>query len=69
MVKLLEKELKVGMSAEEVVDLMGEPDAKIDRDTGKFYLYGLGRGLIDYEEYRVIFDDSWKVERFMQVQG
>ena len=38
MVKLLEKELKVGMSAEEVVDLMGEPDAKIDRDLSLIHI-------------------------------
>lgn len=58
MVKLLEKELKVGMSVEEVVDLMGEPDRKTDSESERSYLYGLGRGLIDYEEFHVIFDES-----------
>jgi len=52
------KELKVGMSVEEVVDLMGEPDRKTDSESERSYLYGLGRGLIDYEEFHVIFDES-----------
>ncbi len=69
MVKSLENELKLGMTVEEVVELMGEPDTKIDRDSGKSYIYSLGPGLIDYEEYWVIFDDAWKVTKFMQVQG
>lgn len=69
MVKSLENELKRGMTAEEVVDLMGKPDTKIDRDSEKSYIYSLGRGLIDYEEYRVIFDDAWKVKKFSQLQG
>ena len=69
MIKSLENELKRGMTAEKVVDLMGKPDAKIDRDSEKSYIYDLGRGLIDYEEYRIIFDDAWKVKNFSQLQG
>jgi hypothetical protein len=69
MVKLLEAELKVGMSAEDVVNLLGEPDRKIDSESGKSYIYGLGPGLIDYEEYFLIFDDSWALVEFRQVQG
>ncbi len=69
MVKSLENELKVGMSIKDIVDLMGEPDSKADSDSEKFYIYYLGRGLIDYEEFRVIFDDDSKVVKFMQIQG
>ena len=69
MVKLLENELEVGMSVEDVVNLIGEPDAKIESESGKCYIYGLGPGLIDYEEFRVIFDESWTVAKFMQLQG
>lgn len=69
MIKALENELKTGMSAEEVTELLGQPDGKIDRDSGKAFIYGLGRGLIDMEEYRIIFDEDWKVTAFKQVQG
>lgn len=69
MIQSLENELKPGMTVEEVVELIGKPDTTIDRASNKEYIYSLGRGLIDYEEYRVIFDDAWKVTKFMQVQG
>ncbi len=69
MVEALESELKVGMSAEEVTDLLGEPDGTIERDSGRAFIYGLGRGLIDFEEYRILFDDQGNVVEFKQVQG
>lgn len=69
MIKSLENKLKVGMSIEDIVYLIGEPDLKIDSDSGKAYIYYLGRGLIDYEEFQVIFDNDSKVVKFMQVQG
>lgn len=69
MIKGLEKELKLGMSSKQVIELMGEPGNVIDRKSEKSYIYDLGKGLIDYQEYRVIFDDNWKVTEFMELQG
>ena len=42
MVKALEKELRLGISADEIIELMGEPDRKVDSESEKSYIYGLG---------------------------
>ena len=69
MVEALEKELRPSMSSDAVIQLLGEPDGKIDRNNQRAYIYGLGKGLVDYDEYRIIFDAEWNVESFRKVQG
>ena len=67
MIDALEDELKVGMSKDDVAALLGPSEATAFGD-GTF-IYCLGRGLIDYEEYWVVFDGDDKIESFRKVQG
>jgi len=67
MIEALEEELKVGMSKDDVAALLG-PSEVTEFGDGTF-IYCLGRGLVDYEEYWVVFDADGKVQSFKQVQG
>jgi len=59
--------LKTGMTRDEVITLLGPSEAPSGND--ERFLYCLGLGIIDYEEYWVIFDENGRVVSFRQVQG
>jgi len=68
MVKQLEAGvLKIGMTRDEVMELLGPSEAPTGND--KRFLYCIGVKVIDYEEYWVYFDENGRVESFRQVQG
>ena len=69
MIQPLENELERGMTSDEILHLLGEPDRKINHDDERSFIYGLGRGMADYLEYRIDFDADWTVHSYRKVQG
>jgi hypothetical protein len=65
----LKDRLRPGMTRDEVVALLGEPEAKEKEDTR--YVYDLGASAfgVDYEYYVVEFDADGKVVRHAMTRG
>ncbi|MBJ7544458.1 hypothetical protein [Rhodomicrobium udaipurense] len=53
--------LRIGMTKDEVVSILGQPDGK--KKTGAF-IYDLGVGMIDLDFYVLEFDEAGKLKRF-----
>jgi len=59
--------LKVGMTKDEVIALLGP--SEITSENEKTFNYCLGFSIIDYEHFRVVFGDNGLLESFIQIQG
>ena len=55
--------LRTGMSEQEVVALLGEPEERKDVT----FVYCLGRALIDYDFYHITFDGEDGITSFRNV--
>ena len=53
----VEKRLRLGMATEEVLDLLGPPDARSDAR----FTYELGVRIIDYDSFLIEFDADGRV--------
>ncbi len=67
MIPELEKILRAGMSREEVIALLGEPDIK-ENNRFEYELGLLGFG-VDYAWYVIEFDEEKRLKNFGLVQG
>ncbi len=67
LVPALERELRVGMTRDEVRALLGEPDSTTDQsDTYRLGVAPLG---IDPEFYRITYDAQGRVASFLLMRG
>jgi hypothetical protein len=67
LVPALEREMRVGMTRNEVRELLGEPDSTTDRsDT---YRLGVAPFGIDPEFYRITYDAQGRVTTFRLIRG
>lgn len=67
MTKDLEKRLRQGLSEEEIVALMGQPDSR--RDNRFIYNLGMPGFGVDYDHYVIEFDANRKVTRYFTDRG
>jgi outer membrane protein assembly factor BamE (lipoprotein component of BamABCDE complex) len=67
MTKDLEKRLRQGMSEDEIIALMGQPDSR--RDTRFIYNLGTPGFGVDYDHYVIEFDANHKVTRYFTDRG
>lgn len=67
MTKDLEKRLRRGMSEDEIVALMGQPDSR--RDNRFIYNLGMPGFGVDYDHYIIEFDANRKMTRYFTDRG
>lgn len=67
MTKDLEKRLRQGMSEDEIIALMGQPDSR--RDNRLIYNLGTPGFGVDYDHYVVELDNARKVTRYFTDRG
>ena len=71
MIEALEQQLFVGMSVDEVIELMGNPDAIDEPESGRegALIFDLGLRVVDHDSYNIYFDKNKKVTSFGIVYG
>ncbi|MBW4622742.1 MAG: DUF3192 domain-containing protein [Cyanosarcina radialis HA8281-LM2] len=66
---LMKNHLRIGMSEDEVIEILGKPDFTLKQERTLGYALGRCGYSIDIDEFRLIFDATGKLQQFSQVQG